>query len=306
MSLAALGTLNQRTGEQQHMTLQSGDSGFLKGMWGRALGKDYSETVQSQALGDISTEGRLGGLQAGVDLYRAVAASGSRTSIGVFGGHLWSSTSDVSHAGFARSAGTTNSDGWTLGGYVTHVAASGWYVDAVVQRDWLDHRANGADGTAAATQSRSTLASLEVGKAFGSQWKFEPQAQIIYGDTRIDAFADSGGIANRIEVEDNIIGRGGFRLKRTWDYDENSDGGLFTVYAKANIWGRLDGGASALTVGASQPGIAQMREVWGDVGFGTTFSLARNAEFFSEFDVEYGIDQGGTALAGRGGLRLRF
>lgn len=286
--------------------MQGGTSGFLKGMWGRALGKDYSDTAQSATLGDTSTEGRLGGLQMGVDIYHAVASNGARTSIGVFGGHLWSATSDVSFAGFGRSAGTTNSEGWSLGGYVTHVAPSGWYVDATILRDWLDHRAYGSDGTAAFTQSRTLLASLEVGKAFGSKWKLEPQAQFIYGNTRIDGFADSRGVANRIDVDDSLIGRGGFRIKRTWDHDQNSDGGLFTIYAKANIWGRLDGGASTLAIAGSLPALAQFREVWGDVGIGTTFSLARNAEFFSEFDVEYGIDQGGTALAGRGGFRLRF
>lgn len=306
IGLTALGTMNQRIGEQEHLARQGGESGAFKGVWGRVIGKDYSAGLQSASLGDTESDGRIGGLQLGVDLWRSVAASGARTHVGVFGGQMWSSSNDVSASRIARSLGSTISDGWLVGGYVTHIAASGWYVDAVVQHDGIDHRLSGADGTRALTQSNTTLGSLEVGKAFGSVWKFEPQAQLIYASSRVDSFADSRGTATRIAIDDSLIGRGGFRLKRTWDHDENSDGGLFTIYAKANIWGRLDGGTGMLSVGTSLPGQVRMREAWGDVGIGTTFSLSRAAELFTDFEVEYGIDQGGTALAGRGGLRLRF
>lgn len=180
ISLAALGTLNGRIGEAGRIGSAGEDSGFFKGMWGRVIGKDYSsQSAQSSAFGDTTSDGRLGGLQRGADIYRAVAGSGARTSVGLFAGHMWSSSSDVSLAGPARSAGSTVSEGFVLGGYVTHVGASGWYVDALVQRDWIDHRIAGQDGARALTQSHATLASIEAGKAFGTVWKLEPQAQLI-------------------------------------------------------------------------------------------------------------------------------
>lgn len=306
MGLTALGTLHERVGEQEHYGLQSMESGFFKGMWGRAIGKDYSETAKSAAFGDSRSNGQLGGLQMGLDLYRGASDNGSRTYVGVYGGHLWSGTTDFMVTPLSYLAGKTRSDGWVAGLYATHYAASGWYADAVVQGDWLKHRANATDGTTLATKSRSVLASLEVGKPFGTKWKVEPQVQVIYGHTTLDDAIDSAGVRNQIGVGDSWTGRAGFRLKRTWDYDQTNDGGLFTFYAKANVWASLDGGKTMLTIGGSAPGAVQYKQVWGDVGVGTTFSLAKNAEFFADAEVEYGLDQGATALAGRAGLRIHW
>lgn len=306
IGLVSLGTLHERVGEQEHLGLQSTDSGFLKGMWGRLLGRDYSETARSSAFGDSRSNGQMGGLQMGIDLYRGVSSSGARTHVGVFGGHLWSGTADFGVTPMAGLRGRTRSDGWVLGGYVTHYTSSGWYVDAVAQLDWLDHRLTAEDGTSGGTRSRGFVGSVEVGKAFGSKWKLEPQLQLIYGNTDLNDFSDTANVANRISIEDSLTGRAGFRLKRTWDYDKASDGGLFTFYAKANVWGRLDGGQTRITVGPSAPGEVQFKEVWGDVGLGSTFSISKTAELFFDADVEYGIDQGATAMSARGGMRIRF
>lgn len=46
--------------------------------------------------------------------------------------------------------------------------------------------------------------------------------------------------------------------------------------------------------------------MWGDVGLGSTFSLGNNMSAFVNAEVEYDIDQGATALAGRAGVMLRF
>lgn len=307
MGLTSLGTLHERVGEQEHLGLQTADSGFLKGMWGRAIGKDYSDTARSADFGNSRSNNRFGGLQMGVDLYRKVAASGAHTHVGVFGGHLWSQSTQfmVTPVGTGP-IGQTRSDGWVMGGYLTHYTASDLYLDAVVQHDWIDHRASAADGTRADARSRNLQVSVETGRAFGTKWKFEPQAQLIFGDLRFDRFNDTAGVANRVENENSWTGRGGFRLKRSYDYDENSNGGLFTIYAKANLWHRLGGGATTLAIGVSNPGVVLLRETWGDVGLGTTFSISKGAEFFADAEVEFGLNQGGTALNGRTGVRIRF
>jgi outer membrane autotransporter protein len=283
------------------------DEGYFKGMWGRALGSDYSETGKSSAFGNTRSNGQFGGLQMGIDFYRGITDGGSRIHFGGYAGHLWSGTSDFTVTPIHRGpVGTTRSDGWVAGGYLTYYTPSGFYVDAVVQGDWLNHRLNAADGTSARTKSNGLLGSVEMGKSFGSSWKFEPQVQVIYSTSNVDNFTDSAGVLNRIDNDNSWTGRAGFRLKRTWDNNPNSDGGLFTFYGKANIWGRLDGGTSTLTVGVSNPGAVQYKGVWGDVGVGTTFSIGKGAEFFTDADVEFGIDQGATALSGRAGFRLKF
>ena len=306
--LTSLGTLHERVGEQEHYGKMTGiDEGYFKGMWGRALGSDYSETAKSSAFGNTRSNGQFGGLQMGIDFYRGITDGGSRIHFGGYAGHLWSGTSDFTVTPISRGpVGMTRSDGWVAGGYLTYYTPSGFYVDTVVQGDWLNHRLNAADGTSARTKSNGLLGSVEMGKSFGSKWKVEPQVQVIYSTSNVDNFADSAGVLNRIDNDNSWTGRAGFRLKRTWDNNPNSDGGLFTFYGKANIWGRLDGGTSTLTVGVSNPGAVQFKEVWGDVGVGTTFSVGKDAEFFADADVEFGIDQGATALSGRAGFRLKF
>src|SRR5262249_41723734 len=85
---AMLGRLHERVGEQEHLGLQSSvDSGWLKGMWGRMIGKDYSDTAKSAAFGDMRSNTRFGGMEMGLDIYRDAGSTGARTLVGVYGGH---------------------------------------------------------------------------------------------------------------------------------------------------------------------------------------------------------------------------
>jgi len=303
----SLGTLHERVGEQEHDGLQTPGGGILRGLWGRALGSSYSDTAKSAAYGNARSNGEFGGTQLGVDLYRGVSEGGSSTHIGVYGGHLWSGTRDYQVTPTRLYAGTTRSEGWVAGAYATHYG-KGWYVDAVLQRSWLDHKANATDGTRLATQSREWLGSIELGAplSLGSGVKFEPQVQLIYGRTRFDDALDSSATLVGFDLENSLTGRAGFRLKRTRDLTQANDGSLFTAYLKANVWKTLDGGETSLTFGSSAPGTVTFPNSWADVGFGTTFSLMKNADLFFDGDVAFGIDQGTTALSGRTGLRIRW
>lgn len=275
-------------------------TGALTGLWGRAFGKDYSDTTRSTTLGDSRSNGLFGGMQMGIDLYGS-----QNTHVGVFGAKVWSGTTDFVTAPFFANAGITRSNGWVAGGYATFYAP-GFYVDAVVQGGWHDHRANANDGTSFATKSQSTQASLELGTAFGSSWKIEPQVQLIYSHTSVDSFLDSTGTAGAIADDDSVIGRAGFRLKRTWDTNPSNAGGLFSFYGKANLWNAFSGAKSTVFYGTSTPQLIEFKQTWADVGLGTTFSVGTGAEFFADADVEFGIDQPATALSGRAGFRIRW
>ncbi|ODS96605.1 MAG: hypothetical protein ABS49_10260 [Erythrobacter sp. SCN 62-14] len=305
-ALTSIGTLHERVGEQEHLLRQTLESGFFTGAWARAIGRDYSDTARSASFGDGATSGQFGSLQMGIDIFRGVTEGGSRTHIGVYGGLLWSGTTDRMERPVFIDAGQTNSDGWTAGFYLTHFAASGVYFDVVTQKQGIDHNASAADGTAFNANSDTWFTSVEIGKAFGTKWKIEPQAQLIYGTVSFDAFTDNRGVANQISIDDSVTARGGFRLKRTWDKRPDSAGGLFTIYGKANLWAQIDGGQTVLAIGASEPGNVDFREVWGEVGAGTTFSISSHAEFYADAEVQFGLDQGATAIAGRTGVRLRF
>jgi outer membrane autotransporter protein len=306
LGLTALGTLNERVGEQARISGKDAESGLFTGAWLRAFGKDGPETITSAAFGDTRSNARMGGVQMGVDVLSAVTDSGARTLVGLTGGALWAGTRDFAAGQMAAQLGQSNADGFVIGAYVTHYAPSGFYVDAVVQHDWLDHRISGADGTRADADSRTFIGSLEMGYAFGSLWQIEPQVQVIYTATSFDGFADSAGVANTVSVEDSAIGRAGLRLKRSFAGDETTGAGRFTLYAKGNVWHRLSGGEAVLGVGVSAPGAVAFRESWADVGAGVSVGLGQRAELFADGEVEFGLDQTGTAVAARSGIRLRF
>ena len=300
MGLATLGTFSERGGDGAAQ-----DGGALSGMWGRAFGKDYTETSQSAALGDTRSNGQFGGMQMGLDLFRGGSKDGGKFVFGLYGAGVWSGTTDSITAPTFLQAGQTRSDGIVAGAYMTY-RASGWYVDTVVQGGWYDHRGNAVDGASFSTKSNSMLASVEMGTSFGSSWKIEPQVQLIYNHTTIDNFSDSTGTSAVFNVEDAVIGRAGFRLKRTWDTNQGNPGGLFSFYAKANVWSTLSGGETALSIGSSIPMPTEFKKTWTDVGVGTTFGLGKSAEMFADADVEFGIDQPSTALSGRVGVRIKF
>ena len=306
LGLTALGTLNERVGEQARIGGAGDESGVFTGAWLRAFGKSGPETIISAAFGDTRSDAQMGGLQMGVDVLRSVASDGSRTVLGLTAGAMWAGTRDFAGAQRAARMGQSNSDGFVIGAYATHYAPSGFYVDAVLQHDWLDHTISAVDGTRADTDSRTFIASLEMGHAFGSLWQIEPQAQLIYAATSVDGFTDSSRVANSVSVDDSVIGRAGLRLKRSFAGDETTGAGRVTIYGKGNLWHRLSGGGAAFSVGVSAPGAVFFRESWGDVGAGVSVGIGPRAEFFADGEVEFGLDQSGTAVAGRTGIRLRF
>ena len=305
--LAALGTLNERGAGPEQLSLEpTATSGFLKGMWGRALGSDGHESTKSPTYGDSRSDVKLGGLQMGLDVFRHVWSNGAQLRFGGYAGHLWSGTTDRSTTALASVFGTTRSDGWMTGGYLTYYAPGGFYADAVVQGDWLDHQVSAIDGTSAQTRSRTILASLEVGGSLGSKWRIEPQAQIIYGRTSFDSFSDSAGEATKIHTVKGWTGRVGMRLTRTWVHGTSSDNGWFTLYGKANIWRRLNGDTTTLTIGQSNLSDLQFKKLWGDVGLGAKLKISQKVDVFTDLDVKFGLDQESSARSGRVGVRMRF
>lgn len=322
VGMAFLGTLHERVGEQEHIALQDkSDEGF-RGFWGRIIGRGGHENASSALYGDSRTTSQLGGIQMGLDLYRDVSDDGSSTTFGFYGGYAEAgSSTSLRELDSLRFAGRTRSDGWLGGLYATHRADSGWYGDAVVQGSWLDNQATARDGSQLDSESRTIVAALELGKPFtlsehqrdevleqrdDAAITFEPQVQIIYANRSVDEAVDSTGIANFYDLRDSWTGRAGFRLTRAKADDYRTDKGLFTGYLKANYWNTFSGGDIALKVGVSDFGTHTPYKEWIDMGMGATLTMAENAEFFFDADLEFGIDQHAFHANGRGGIRFNW
>ena len=307
IAMTFLGTLHERVGEQEHLAKRGYQSGGVSGIWGRFVGKGFREKLTSPTLGDVKSTGSISGLQMGLDFVRNIKGDGSATFAGVYSGYADGNASDKNiFQGVARRSGTSDSKGWLTGLYGTHYSSAGWYANVVLQANWVDASANGRDGTVLKTDGRTYLGSVELGQSLKlvDRLAFEPQVQLIYGDTQFDAATDSSGIENRVGIESSLIGRAGFRLKTTKSEKYNAEGGLFSGYLKANLWHNLSG-ADVELFSAGQPvGGFEPKKTWVDVGLGTTLTVAKNTEIYFDADVEFGLDIKNTA--GRGNVGLRF
>ena len=309
IAMTFLGTLHERVGEQEHLAKRGFTGGGMRGLWGRFVGKGFRERLSSRILGDVKSNGSITGLQMGLDIVRNIKGDGSATFAGIYAGHADGSSSDQNvFRGTARQSGTSKSDGWLTGIYGTHFAPSGWYANAVIQSNWLDAKAIGRNGTTLETDGRTWLGSVELGKALklAERAEFETQVQLIYGNTKFDSALDSSGAENRVDIENSLIGRVGFRLKTTKGEKYNAEGGLFSGYLKANLWHNLSGADVELTNAGQSVGGFEPKKTWVDAGLGTTLTMSQNTELFFDADVEFGIDQKTTAGTGKVGLRINW
>lgn len=303
IGLAFLGTVNERIGEIRSTGVETGGA---KGIWGRVIGKTGDETLTSSAIGGIYSESNLGGLQLGFDAYNYVSDSGAQTNIGVYAGYAWSGFEDYFRQSPREFLGKTNSDGWLAGIYATHYRPSGLYLNAVIQGNWLDHKATALGGTQLNTDSSEYTFSLEAGQSFKLRkgLKIEPQVQFIYGTTDVDDSFDNVGVEGELDVKDTFTGRGGFRLVSD-NGKALDEKGYLSFYSKANLWHRLSGGGVTAFATAS-PVNVDPRKTWADVGLGLGYKLNKDITLFADSDVEFGLDKQATSYTGKLGFRINW
>jgi outer membrane autotransporter protein len=211
LSIMPIETFHDRQGDQ---SLLAG-YGALPAGWARAWG-DHGVLAEDGAASP-EFDGATFGVQAGHDLYADANASGARDRYGLF-------------IGFARATGSVNGfalgapnldaghlaiDAYNVGGYWTHISASGWYTDMVLTGGSLAIKTQSRDGTDATTHGHDVAASVEGGLPFalyGGALSVEPQAQLIWQRLSLADFND--GVSSVSFYSGNaLIGRLGMRLK---------------------------------------------------------------------------------------------
>ena len=213
-----LDSLDERVGgERSFRWLEAGDPD-QRLAWGRAF--DVAGSRDDGDTGIYSDEGpaydyNMAGLQAGMDLYRAVRPDGGFDDGGVYFAYEHASA-DIDHFD-DTDAGTDRLDGWTIGAYWTRFGATGWYIEAVLQGTWHDIEASGRL-PAMTTDGLGLGASLEGGYPFdlGDGFVLEPQAQLTYQAIDIEDGRDIGADIRFDDVE-GLQGRLSLRFSRTWD-----------------------------------------------------------------------------------------
>lgn len=229
LGLATLGTFHQRRGEQR---LLSGRGSFSAG-WGRVFG----ERMDQRWSGTVDPEfnGRVWGLQTGIDLFAIDRASGHRDSFGLFYGFA-RAEGDI--RGFAlgqlrNKVGRLNLDSNSLGAYWTHVGPSGWYLDTVVMHSWLDGSGGSDRGVRANIGGSAVTASVEGGYplALGADLELEPQAQLIWQHLALDQIRDRFSAVS-FDDGDSFTGRIGARLQTSFLIGSSQ----IQPYLTANLW----------------------------------------------------------------------
>lgn len=297
LGVATLGTFHQRRGEQGLLNAQ----GSFAAGWGRVFG----ERTEQRWSGTVDPEfdGRIWGLQTGLDLYGIDRPSGHRDRFGLFFGY---GRAEGDIRGFAigqrRSpVGKLNLDAKSLGAYWTHLGPTGWYVDAVLMHSWHDGDARSNRGVRGDIEGTSVTASLEGGYpiALGAGFTLEPQAQLIWQHLSLDRTRDRFSTVF-FDNGDSLTGRVGARLQTSFLWGSAE----LQPYLTANLWHNFSRTDKVL-FGATDVIPTRFRGTSLEVGGGVIAKLTSNVSLYATGGYVTALgDDKGHSLRGNLGLRV--
>jgi autotransporter family porin len=295
LGLVALGTFHERRGDQTLLDT-------APAAWGRVFGQHDKEQYSGGVRPDFS--GTIAGFQTGFDALRFETFDGVRNLVGVSVGHA-RVTGDVS--GFVLGvegahAGTIDLGATSVGGYWTMLGSRGWYVDTMVQGDFIDGTPHSDRNIGAGISGANFTASVEGGLpvALGAGIAIEPQAQFIYQHLGLNGTQDrlsSIGFAQ----SDVVNGRIGLRLTGTF----GSGGAVWTPYLKSDVWWST---AGTDDVAFATNVLSTVRDAGPalEVGGGVSGRLTRFVSVYGEASYRTAIDDSLTIYKGNVGLRVTW
>ena len=180
--------------------------------------------------------------------------------------------------------------------YDTWLGDKGHYTDYVVK---YGHLSNDFDIYAPTTADKISgdynndvwSVSAEYGrkKDIGSDWYFEPQAQLQYAYVTSADYTTSQGTKVKLDGIDSLIGRAGFRLGR--DINEGN-----TVYFKADVLHEFlgDQKVHASDITGALDTTYENEGTWYDVGFGFSHRMGKDSYMFLDLEHSFGNDNDET------------
>jgi outer membrane autotransporter protein len=295
LGLLALGTFHERRGDQSLLDT-------APAAWGRAFGQHGKEQYQGGVRPDFS--GTFAGFQTGFDVWRFDTSDTVRHLVGVSVGHA-RVTGGVS--GFVLGvegahAGTIDLGATSLGGYWTMLGSQGWYVDTVVQGDFIDGTPHSDRNIGARISGANFLASVEAGLpvALGAGLAIEPQAQFIYQRLGLNGTQD-GLSSIGFAPSDVVNGRIGVRLTGTFGSGE----AVWKPYLKSDVWWRT-AGADDVAFGTNVLSTLRNAGPAVEVGGGVSGRLSRFVSVYGEASYRTAVDNSLTIYKGNVGLRATW
>ncbi len=308
--------LHKRVGEEEDLRGRLGQSGgsVVNGAWGRMIGQ-FGEVDGNGVRGSgPDYDYKLYTMQSGMDVFRHTNDNGHRDHAGFYlaAGRM---EADVM-ADSGRRAGKNAMDAYSLGGYWTHFAPTGWYVDAVLQGTLYNTDITSVRGLGnMQTDGYGLAASLEAGYPInlGGKLVLEPQAQVVWQMTRMDNASDTNTLVDFADGK-SLAGRLGARLANSWTLQEGTPTAsplLLTAWVSPNVWHEFAGDTHTTVAAADgSNGVrfnSDLGGTWGEVNVGVNAQINRVTSLIANAGYSFGL--GGvdrTAYEGRVGLRVNW
>ncbi len=293
-TLATLGTFHERRGDQ---SMVDGS-----GVWTRVYGMNSEQGWGGTVTPSI--DGHLYGFQAGMDFIHLEGKNDSRDIAGFFFGYT-DFDADVKGQAIGWNGVRTGDLDLTvtsIGGYWTHIGASGWYIDAVMMGTLYGGRSTSSRDVGIDIDGMGATASIEGGYpiALSDTWTLEPQAQVIWQhmsfDDKLDNFSNIA-----IDSDNAITGRIAARLQARYE----TLAGVVKPYAKIDLWHAFSG-SDTVTFG-NDPIATDTDSTSLELGGGVSWDVTDRLSAFAAADYTFNL--GGEnidAWEGRAGLRLTW
>ena len=259
-------TLFRRMGEADGSLTDNTDNGI----WARGKGKKFSRES------DFLVDSKYNEYEVGYDWLHKKTETKEHV-IGVGFAYLDGDATYVSGKGDLK--------GYTLGLYDTQVWKNGQYLDLSLKGSRYENEF-GYTGLGRFIDGQSNSTGFSFGAEYGYKkkdekgWFVEPQAQVVLGHFRNDAFTDSNGVHVEGESLNTALGRIGARA--------GYESPRVTVYAKANWY--HDFGGNHVTVMSVDTDRLRVHEDYGDTwfsyGLGGAYKINDGLQAY--FDLERG------------------
>ena len=259
-------TLVRRMGEADGSLTDNTDNGI----WARGKGKKFSRES------DFLVDSKYNEYEVGYDWLHKKTDTKEHV-IGVGFAYLDGDATYVSGKGDLK--------GYTLGLYDTQVWKNGQYLDLSLKGSRYENEF-GYTGLGRFIDGQSNSTGFSFGAEYGYKkkdekgWFVEPQAQVVLGHFRNDAFTDSNGVHVEGESMNTALGRIGARA--------GYESPRVTVYAKANWY--HDFGGNHVTVMSVDTDRLRVHEDYGDTwfsyGLGGAYKINDGLQAY--FDLERG------------------
>lgn len=300
---STLGTLDDRVGERSPTDKNSDDPNSA---WARVIGQDGKWDAKSGGIyhDGPSFDDNFVAVQVGSDLFHEEKAGGSGNRAGLYAvaGHGYGNVENYD----GSFAGNNKFDAYSLGVYWTHYAANGAYADVVLQGTWYE---NVRAGTQLTTDGFGVAASVEGGYPFqlSSQWRLEPQVQLIYQGISVDDSHDTAADV-RFGNVNSVAGRAGARLARTWMFGEGMHARQLDLWLRGNVWHEFS--ANPKTELSSETGYvpfqSNLKGSWYEITAGVNARVSRATSLYANLGYQKGINQGIQAVNGAVGVRVNW